>query len=252
VRILIIDPYYPRFLAHALESIDSSSLGYEEMLTQLLRLRFGTSDFYSRHLRNLGHDAHDVIFNCEPLQRRWAEERGVAIGATTLRIPARAARLPIIRRWLAPRDPLVEIALRQIRSARPDVLYFQVLNVFPPEILRSLKDSGCLIVGQIASPLPPADYLKAFDLILTSFPHYVDRLRDMESPRNTFASASIRSCSTAQSGTAGTLVHLCRRISPAHSARTRFLEQLARAVDMEFWLRRDAGSIFADTAKAPR
>ncbi|MGN6580918.1 MAG: CgeB family protein, partial [Bordetella sp.] len=31
----------------------------------------------------------------------------------------------------------------------------------------------------IASPLPPAEYLKSFDLITTSFPHFVPRLRAM-------------------------------------------------------------------------
>jgi hypothetical protein len=34
-----------------------------------------------------------------------------------------------------------------------------------------------LIVGQIASPLPPESFLASYDLILTSFPHFVPRLR---------------------------------------------------------------------------
>jgi spore maturation protein CgeB len=34
-----------------------------------------------------------------------------------------------------------------------------------------------LIVGQIACPLPPESFLKGYDLILTSFPHFVPRLQ---------------------------------------------------------------------------
>jgi spore maturation protein CgeB len=36
-----------------------------------------------------------------------------------------------------------------------------------------------LIVGQIACPLPPEAFLKGYDLILTSFPHFVPRLREL-------------------------------------------------------------------------
>jgi len=34
-----------------------------------------------------------------------------------------------------------------------------------------------MIVGQIACPLPPESFLKGYDLILTSFPHFVPQLR---------------------------------------------------------------------------
>ncbi len=216
--------------------MDLASLGYEEILTRLLQLRFGTADFYSRHLRALGHEARDVIFNCDILQRRWAAENGVAVGASAPKIPARVGRLPIVRRWIAARDTLLDIAQWQVRKARPDVLYLQDLNLFPPEILLSLKDSVRLIVGQIACPLPTSHYLKAFDLILTSFPHYVDRLRNIGPAAEYFrigfdpivldelgAVARVRRCT------------FVGGISPAHGGRTRFLEQVARGVDIEFF-----------------
>ena len=34
-----------------------------------------------------------------------------------------------------------------------------------------------LLVGQIACPLPPKSFIRPYDLIITSFPHFVDRLR---------------------------------------------------------------------------
>jgi hypothetical protein len=231
-----VDAYYPGFLAHALETMDVATLPYREMLNKLLRLRFGTADFYSRHLANLGHDAGDIIFNCEPLQRRWAEEQGLGLGGNAIRIPARVGRLPFIRRWVARNDPLLEIALRQIRAARPDVLYLQDLNLFPPETLRSLKDSVGLIVGQIACPLPSEDYVKAFDLILTSFPHYVGRLRGRgiasEYFRIGFDPIVLGELGPVPRHRPCTFVG---GISPAHGGRTAFLEKLARSLEMEFF-----------------
>lgn len=236
MRILFIDAYYPRFLAHALQGVDMSAFGYRAMLDKVLWLRFGTADFYSRHLRALGHEADDIIFNCEALQHRWAEEHGVPVGGSRIHIPARIARLPLIRRWAASRNTLLEIALRQIRQVQPDVLYLQDLNLFPPEIMRSLKDSVGLIVGQIACPLPANDYLRAFDLILTSFPHYVGRFRNLgiesEYFRIGFDPIVLDELGPVARTRPCTFVG---GVSPAHGGRTAFLEELARSVDIEFF-----------------
>jgi spore maturation protein CgeB len=48
--------------------------------------------------------------------------------------------------------------------------------VLPPRTLRRLGRRR-LLVGQIASELPEPAQLRPFDLVLTSFPHFVDRLR---------------------------------------------------------------------------
>jgi len=71
----------------------------------------------------------------------------------------------------------VEIAVAQIKATRPDVLYCQDLWFLTPQKLAELRPYAKLIVGQIASPMPPEAYLKGYDLIMTSFPHFVPRLR---------------------------------------------------------------------------
>lgn len=236
MKILIVDAYYPRFLRHALRGIDVGALDYGEMRDKLLQLRFGTADFYSRHLRNLGHEAEDIIVNCEPLQRRWAAEHGLSIGGRWRTVPARVARLPLIRQWFGGSDSLLEIVVRQIRKAKPDVLYMQGLELIPPEILRSLKDSVGIIVGQIASPLPAKEFLRPFDLILTSFPHFVGHFRGMgiasEYFRIGFDPIVLEELGPVARTRVCTFVG---GISPAHGARTEFLEQLARALDIEFF-----------------
>lgn len=180
MRIAIVDTYYPRFISSLYAT--GSSLANESHATQLsclLAQAFGTSDFYSDNLRSLGVEANDLIVNCLQLQSAWARENKVPFFPWALKLPRRSFRIPAVGPWLASLPGLIDIALAQIRQLRPDILYCQDLSFFPPAILRQLKEEVRLIVGQIACPLPSADYLREYDLILTSFPHFVPRLRDI-------------------------------------------------------------------------
>lgn len=178
MKVVILDTYYPRFLKTFYAQHDG--LGHapsQEQTQALLKAAFGTSDFYSRHLKSLGVDAHDLIVNCVPLQKSWATENQISFSAWALRLPHRTFRLPIIGARLAALPGLMEVAIAQIRSLKPDVLYCQDLSFFSGEVLKELKSHVRLIVGQIACPLPPESFLKGYDLILTSFPHFVPRLQ---------------------------------------------------------------------------
>lgn len=178
MKIAIIDTYYPAFLVTQYRDLQAiHTKPYAEQLQSLLNKVFGTSDFYSRHLEALGCEAFDVIANCVPLQSSWARENGVPFRSWALRVPPRLFRLPLLGRWLSSLPGLLEIVVAQIKAARPDVLYCQDLSFFPGEVLRELRQHVRLVVGQIACPLPPESFLKGYDLIVTSFPHFVDRLR---------------------------------------------------------------------------
>lgn len=178
MRIALLDTYYPRFLAAHYAGKDGlAGATFEEQRHELLDRVFGTSDFYSRHLQALGHDAQDLIVNCTPLQKTWAQEHRVRFSALALSLPQRLLRLPLVGPWLSALPGLVEIAVEQVKASRPDVLYCQDLWLLTPQKLAQLRPYVRLIVGQIASPLPPAENLKGYDLIMTSFPHFVPRLR---------------------------------------------------------------------------
>lgn len=180
MRIAIVDTYYPAFLAsYYRASSGLESRPYDEQLRALVDACFGTSDFYSRHLSALGCEAIDLIGNCVPLQSAWARQNRVAFSELAMRVPARLFRIPLLGRWLAGLPGLLDIAAAQIRAFRPDVLYCQDLSFFPPERLAALKRHVGIVVGQIASPLPPRVFVEGYDLILTSFPHFVDRIRSM-------------------------------------------------------------------------
>jgi glycosyltransferase involved in cell wall biosynthesis len=180
MKIAIVDTYYAAFLAsHYADRPHLKSAPYAQQREELLDQCFGTSDFYSRHLKALGHEVQDLIVNCVPLQEAWAREHGARYSALALRVPHRLFRLPFIGHRLAALPGLVEIAVAQVEAFAPDVLYCQDLSFFPPEVLARLRNHVRLIVGQIACPLPPESFLKGYDLILTSFPHFVPRLRAM-------------------------------------------------------------------------
>ena len=180
MRIALLDTYYPRFLAaHYAANPGLAGETYTDQRQNLLDQVFGTSDFYSRHLQAMGHDAQDLIVNCIPLQKAWAYAHQVGYSTLALKLPQRLLRLPVLGPWLSALPGLVEIAVEQVKANRPDVLYCQDLWFLPPQKLVELRPYVKLIVGQIASPLPPEAYLRGYDLILTSFPHFVPRLRAM-------------------------------------------------------------------------
>jgi spore maturation protein CgeB len=162
MRVLIVDTCYPAFLdAHYRAHPGLEELGYDEQWSSLMQTFFGTADSYSHFLGEIGHDAHELVVNADPLQRAWAREHG------------RRRRKGL--RAMVRRGPQPELVLAQAEAYAPDVVYVQNLSVFSPDVLRALKARSRLLAGQIASELPAASQLEPFDVILTSFPHFVER-----------------------------------------------------------------------------
>ncbi len=179
MKVLIVDTYYPAFLASIYKNhSDLDSRTYDAQMKFLIDTCFGTSDFYSRHLNELGLEARNLIVNCLPQQIMWAKENSFSLHEWALSMPHRFYQIPLIGKALARMPGLVDVAVAQIKEFSPDILYCQDLSFFPPKVLQELKKSISLVVGQIACPLPPTDFLKAYDLILTSFPHFVPKLRE--------------------------------------------------------------------------
>src|ERR1700732_4331269 len=177
MRIALVDTYYRQFLAN--HYAKHSSLEFDSFETQrksLIDARFGTSDFYSKHLNDLGCEAFDLIANCRPLQSAWLKENGFRSSSLDFSVPYRFYRVPLVGRALAALPGFLDVVVAQIRSLKPDVLYCHDLNFFPKFVLKELKRHVKLIVGQIASPLPPRSFIEGYDLILTSFPHFVSKI----------------------------------------------------------------------------
>jgi hypothetical protein len=170
VRVLVVDTYYPAFVeAHYAGRPNLASEPYEAQLASLLSRSFGTGDAYSRNLRLAGHKAAEVIVNCAPLQARWAAENGLEWRSRMAslgrgRLATRAGR-GLLRR----------VATAQVEAFAPDVIYVQDTSFFGRAELEAFRRAGRFVAGQLASPAPPIELLRGYDLMVTSFPHFVER-----------------------------------------------------------------------------
>ena len=179
MKILFIDTYYEKFLKNFYKNnIYQKNKSYKDQHMSLLDSCFGTSDSYSFFLKKNKIEAKDLIVNCFPLQNKWAKENDISYSNLKLKIPYKLLKLPLFRKLFSNLQVLYSIVREQIRSYKPDILYCQDLSFFTEEILNQIKEENNikLLVGQIACPLPPDSFLKPYDLILTSFPHFVSKL----------------------------------------------------------------------------
>src|SRR3954451_15396218 len=150
MRIAVTDTVYPGFVAtHYARHPELARTPYDEQLRSLLEASFGTSDAYTHHLRELGHDARNLIVNCAPLQRAWAREHGHPLLARAIGLPV-ATRYGAVLRAAA----LQAIAERQIAAFDPRVAFIHDMFSMSSGGLDRLRASGRFLVTQIASPLP--------------------------------------------------------------------------------------------------
>ncbi len=177
MRWLIVNTDYPEFLRRLYAGHPGlEHRSYAEQWRARVDSLFGVADFYSTHLRKLGHEAWDVIANCEPMQKQWAREQHAAWrGETCWEFRLRRGVVPWLsrrpnRRWL------YEILEAQLKAYRPDVFYCMAIETLGSDFVRRAKRYCRLAVGQHAAPLPSQD-IGAYDLMLSSLPNLVDHFR---------------------------------------------------------------------------
>ena len=233
MRVMVVDSYYDMFVAEFYArnpGLDSRS--YAEQLTTLMGQCFGTADYYSTNLEALGHPACEVVLTCEQLQLQWAREHGVNASASLFRFP-KSRRIPRLFRF---REKQIEkILLAQVEEFAPDVIHFQDPVATGRELLASLRARGRIVTAQVASYVPDFAALSGFNLVMSSFPHFIERFTEVGIP-----SALLRL------GFEASLVPRLRRgeqhdvvfiggLSVRHPQRTAWLETIAREIPVKWW-----------------
>lgn len=148
MRVIILNSDYGIFL----EDLYSRTPGleaasYAEQMRARNESQFGTADYYSSALRQLGHEAWDVHFNNDSMQKAWAREHAVPCEADarwTLRL--RRGVIP----WPTRIEPKVwrcHVLHEQIRRWRPDVLLTTDMASFDDAEVRRWKALGCFVAG---------------------------------------------------------------------------------------------------------
>jgi len=212
---LYVNTYYDAFLVEfygkhpALLHAD-----YQEQKSALVAQFFGDSDFYSEGLKRAGWRADDLIVNAEPLQQAWIRENGAAGTGLAL-------------------------VVEQIAKARPDCVYLQNLGMASSEFLAAIRPHTDLIVGQIAYPLPGHTDLSGFDIIFSSFPHFVERFRAAGVTAYyqplAFEPRVLESLTSFAFKNRPIECSFVGGISPQHGKGYQLLETLASALPIEFW-----------------
>lgn len=142
---------------------------YARQQVALLDDYFGWAGYLTRAFRALGHEADVVFENVEPLQAAWTREH-----AGTLRGEERTGEA---------------LCLRQVAEFRPDVLFLWPYFIDKEGFLRSARKLGPKVFVWVASQLHVRPAVDAIDCIVTSFPHFVDRLQRMGATAEFFQAA---------------------------------------------------------------
>lgn len=239
MRILVVDSIYEDFAADLYDSVpDLRGRSHDEQLRAIWDTGFGTSDAYVRALAALGHETAGVITNWVPLQDAWLREhpRGLALRAAR----GAGALGPRGRAWREQR-----LLLAQVEEFGPDVVVVQDLMRLGVSTLDALRSRVPLVVGQISSRTPPLERLRRYDLLLTSFPHFVERFREagVQSELVPLAFDSRiaellerRGVSTdPDTATRRGVVFVGGLSSSLYARELRMLEQLAREIEVDVW-----------------
>lgn len=235
MKFAIIDTYYSGFLNDFRKNNPGiDNLSYNEQKEKLINACFGTSDFYSYNLIKIGHEADDFIVNDEILQRTWAKENNLMVSESNILTKLQA--LPFIHKFIGRPRWVQEIALEQIRKNKPDVVYVQDLSILNPNTLREAKKYCKLIVGQIACPMPAKENLKEFDLILTSFPHYIEWFRK-NGIKSEYLKIAFDSRILDRTGDLPKKyeVSFIGSYSYHHRSGTKLFENIAKQIPVQFW-----------------
>jgi spore maturation protein CgeB len=235
MRVAIVDTYYLPFLtAHYRAEPGLARAGYRQQHQALMARYMGTSDAYSHYLRECGHEAVELVANCPQLQSAWAREHAGSLVRAIGRAPGRVGRQALLH----------SVLHAQIRALDPDVVYIQDMRLLTRPELDLLRRRGRLVVGQIASAAPGTPVVRGYDLIVTSFPHFVARFAALgvEAEYLPLAFDARLSGQLAADGidTAATAdrpdpVTFVGGVTAEHDAGTATLERLAEEVPLAIW-----------------
>lgn len=233
-KILLVQTNYPGFLADfEEENIDVKN--YKKLKTSWDFKWFGQSNFYSMHLNKYGWDAQEIIANSFLMQSAWmmSIKKNLNKDETLLAkfLPESIKNILHLRQWV--KDALFE----QVKYYRPEIVYMHDLTLLNVNETKEIKSYTKLLAGQIACPLPLDQRpLHNYDLIISSFPHYVKLFRSWG-----VKSEYLRWCfedSVNEKLKKGPKKYDCTFIggySNAHSKGNDIFEKVASKVKVDFW-----------------
>lgn len=129
---------------------------------------------YAFWLGEFGHECQHVVANarCPQLQSKTFKARSF-LGSLSWSHWQIISRLPLIGPIIYRNSQLAKIFIRQVLDFRPDVLLVMNPNLLPKSVGKTFSKAGITVVGQIASPLPPASFFDHYDMMVSAHPSQV-------------------------------------------------------------------------------
>jgi spore maturation protein CgeB len=133
-----------------------SSQPYRDQLRTIFSYFFNYGDSLTDSLRSQGYEAEEVLYDVEPLQKKWAQENGFLYSENSWEI---------------------EILIRQIRSFKPEVLYLH--NAYSQPLFHMIQQRKelfpflqtlILFRGYPEIDRPLAEFLSCADILLVGSP----------------------------------------------------------------------------------
>ena len=137
------------FITHYPEIL---TLPYSSQMDIYKRAGYTYGNAFSKSMNNLGYDAHEIVYDCQEMQKTWAHEHNIPWNEET---------------WEK------DILLAQISSLKPDILLFQAHDpVFPNETGNKWKEKFPFIqlLLLIKGNLSPTRTVQGFDIVFSAYP----------------------------------------------------------------------------------
>jgi len=77
--LFLVENYHGFYTKYLLEHPGLSEKTYEKQCQELFARSFYQSDSYAHSINRLGYEAYQVVMDCKPLQRKWAEENNFTV-----------------------------------------------------------------------------------------------------------------------------------------------------------------------------
>lgn len=149
--LLKIATYYRDFLKQYYnDNPNIINESYDKQFEHLMSQEFGWANYYSKSLNKLGVEAYEIVANAKHLQHQWARENNINFNEN-------------------------KILLSQIKTLKPDVIWFQDSFSYNGDFIKELRQKFPfikLIIGYCCAPYTKehVKLFKAFDFLITCSP----------------------------------------------------------------------------------
>ena len=154
-KIVKVTNFYPEYLRNYYQRFPGEARkSYDEQFAHLMDDGYSWADFYARHLRSLGVDASEIVYNAAPLQNAWLEEFGGRAGDQ-------------------------DVLLRQLKHLKPDVLFLQDMHLAINNQIADIKSlvpsiKLILVYAGVHVSEVLCRQLSHVDVVLTCNPGFID------------------------------------------------------------------------------